>query len=173
LVLFGDFAYIASPLTYEKAVLVEFMEVQDMALAGKNTAIGDGLARSIAALKPSRAKTRLIILLTDGKQNAGSIAIEEAVEIAVKNNIRIYGVGIGEDTDKELLELIAARSGGKSFEAHDSAALEAVYDTIDELETSRIKSRDYAVKEYFYLYPAAAALLALLLYTLLISRRPV
>lgn len=171
LVLFGDFAYIASPLTYEKEVLVEFMELQDMAMAGKNTAIGDGLARSIDALKDSRAKTQLIILLTDGKQNAGSVSIETAVAIAAKNGIRIYTVGVGEDADRALLELIATQTGGRSYEARDSDALEAVYDEIDALESSRIKSRDYAVKAYYFHYPAMAALLLLTLYLHLISRR--
>ncbi len=171
LVLFGDFAYIASPLTYEKEVLVEFMELQDMAMAGKNTAIGDGLARSIDALKDSRAKTQLIILLTDGKQNAGSVSIETAVDIAAKNGIRIYTIGVGEDADTALLELIASRTGGRSYSAKDSDALRDVYDEIDTLESSRIKSRDYAVKAYYFHYPALAALLLLALYGHLLSRR--
>lgn len=171
LVLFGDFAYIASPLTYEKEMLVEFMGLQDMALAGKNTAIGDGLARSIDALKSSRARTRLIILLTDGKQNAGSVSIETAVEIAAKNGIRIYTIGIGKDADTALLELIATRTGGRSYVATESDTLGDVYGEIDTLESSRIKSRDYAVKQYYFYIPAMAALLLLLLYTRLLGRR--
>jgi len=173
LVLFGDFAYIASPLTYEKEVLVEFLGLQDMALAGKNTAIGDGLARSIDALKDSRAKTRLIILLTDGKQNAGSVSIEQMVGIAAKNGIRIYTIGIGDDADTALLDMIASRSGGRSYTAKNSDTLESVYDEIDRLESSQIKSRDYSVKTYYFYYPAAVALALLTLYGYLISRRRV
>ena len=171
LVLFGDFAYVASPLTYEKEVLVEFMGLQDMAMAGKNTAIGDGLARSIDAIKGSKAKTRLIILLTDGKQNAGSVSIETAVGIAAKNGIRIYTIGVGQDADTALLGMIAAQTGGHSYTATNSEALRDVYDEIDALESSRIKSRNYAVKAYYFHYPAFAALLLLALYGHLLSRR--
>lgn len=171
LVLFGDFAYIASPLTYEKEVLAEFMELQDMALAGKNTAIGDGLVRSIDALKDSRAKTQLVILLTDGKQNAGSVAIDEAVTMAVRHNIRIYTIGIGEDSDTALLTMIAQNSGGRSYFAKDSEALTEVYQAIDTLESSKIKSRDYRVKEHLFFYPAWGGLMLMGLYLYLLAGR--
>jgi len=171
LVLFGDFAYIASPLTYEKEVLCEFLDVQDMALAGKNTAIGDGIAAAVDSLKSSNAATKLIILLTDGKQNAGSVSVEAAVNIAKRNGIKIYTIGVGEDMDRAMLETIAKESGAKSFAAKDLSALKEVYKEIDALEKSMIKSREYIFKKYLFAYPAALAFAFLILYSCLVLRR--
>ncbi len=171
LVFFGDFAYIASPLTYEKEALVEFLGYQDMTLAGRNTAIGDGLARSLEVLESSHAKTRLIVLLSDGEQNAGSVSVAQMAQAAARNGIRIYTIAVGETADVALMERIAADTGGQAFVAKDARTLESVYEAIDGMEPSELRSRDYAAKHYFYAYPAWGALAVLLLYATLLFRR--
>lgn len=173
LIFFGDFAYIASPLTYEKEALSEFVDVQDMALAGKNTAIGDGLITAIDALKTSIATTKIIILLTDGKHNAGSVSVQNAVEIAKKNNIKIYTIGVGEDIDVAMLEKIALESGAKSFLAKDIEKLKEVYGEIDGFEKSILKSKDYSFKEYLFFYSAVLAFALLFFYFYLFLRRAI
>ena len=167
LVFFGDFAYIASPLTYEKEALVEFMDYQDMALAGHNTAIGDGLARSLEVLEASRAKTRIIILLSDGEQNAGSVSIEQMATVAARNGIRIYTIAIGSSADTALMERIAADTGGHAFVARNAMSLADVYAEIDGMEPSMLRSRDYAHKQHHYPLPLLAAGLLMLLYAML------
>ena len=163
-VLYGDFAFIASPVTYEKEIVAEMIGYLTYGMAGQNTAIGEGIAMSLRALERSRAKTKIIILLTDGENNSGSISPKEAVAIAKEKGVKIYTIGIGKagEYDATLLETIAKESGGKAFSAHSMEELEAVYESIDTLERSKIKSREYLKKEYYYAFALAGAFLLLL-----------
>ena len=163
-VLYGDFAFIASPVTYEKGIVAEMIGYLTYGMAGQNTAIGEGIAMSLRALERSRAKTKIIILLTDGENNSGSISPKEAVAIAKEKGVKIYTIGIGKagEYDATLLETIAKESGGKAFSAHSMEELEAVYESIDTLERSKIKSREYLKKEYYYAFALAGAFLLLL-----------
>lgn len=152
IVLYGDFAFIASPVTYEKEIVSEMIGYLSHGMAGQNTAIGEGIAMSLRALERTQAASKVIILLTDGEHNSGRIAPKEAVAIAREKDVKIYTVGIGEagEYDHALLKTIAEESGGKSFSAHNKEELEAVYREIDALERSKIKSREYLKKEYYY-----------------------
>lgn len=163
-VLYGDFAFVASPVTYEKDIVAEMIRYLNHGMAGQNTAIGEGIAMGVRALDTSKATSKVIILLTDGEHNSGRISPKDAVQLAKKMNIKIYTIGIGKagEYDQALLQEIADEGGGKYFAAHNKEELSAIYESIDALETSQIKSRAFLLKEYFYWVPLLLALLLLL-----------
>ncbi|WP_345977077.1 VWA domain-containing protein [Sulfurimonas sp. HSL3-7] len=163
-VLFGDFAFIASPVTYEKEIVSEMIGYLSHGMAGQNTAIGEGIVMGLRALKESKAKSRVVILLTDGEHNSGRISPKEATELAKQEGIKIYTIGIGNkgEFDKALLEKIAEESGGHFFAAYNKEELQKAYEEIDAMEQSRIKSREFQVKEYYFQWPLLGALAVLL-----------
>ncbi len=151
-VLYGDFAFIASPITYEKEIITDMLSYLSQGMAGQNTAIGEAIAMSVRSFKHSTAKTKIIILLTDGEHNSGSISPKDAVKLAQKQNIKIYTIGLGNkgESDEKLLEKIAKDSGAKFYPATSAKELKDVYEEIDKLESSKIKSREYVSKDYYY-----------------------
>jgi len=164
IVIFGTFAYTASPLTYDLGALTQLLEMTDVGIAGESTAIGDAIMQSLRTLKYGNARQKAIILLTDGYHNAGSTSPKEAVAQAKKAGVKIYTIGIGKpgDYDAALLGKIAKETGGKSFSATDAEALQSVYETIDKLEPSPIRSESYLNQRLLITYPLIAALLLLL-----------
>lgn len=152
IVLYGDFAFIASPITYEKNMVVDMLGYLTHGMAGQNTAIGEAIAMSVRAFKHSKAKTKIIILLTDGEHNSGSISPKDAIKLAQDENIKIYSIGMGNkgEADEALLRKIADESGGEFFSASSAKELKGVYEKIDEQESSKIKSREYLLKNYYY-----------------------
>jgi len=148
--------------------LLEFL---DVGIAGENTAIGEGIAAATRLLQKGEAKSKVILLMTDGHQNSGSVSIEDAVTLAIEAGIKIYTIGIGKagSYDKELLERIAKDSQAKMFEASDANELKAVYDELDALEPSRIHSEHYLNKKLYYHYPLLLA--SVLLLYMLLKRR--
>lgn len=165
IVIFGDFAFIASPITYEKEIVSDMLGYMTHGVAGQNTAIGEAIAMSVRAFKHSVAKTKIVILLTDGEHNSGSISPKDAIEFAKENGIKIYTIGIGNkgEADEALLQKIALESGGEFFRATSAEELETVYTQIDESESSKIKSRHYLLKEYYYWLLLAASFIILLI----------
>lgn len=174
IVLFGDYAFVASPLTYDKKILQQVVEHLDVGMAGRSTALYAAVAQAVRLLSGSKAKSRIAILLSDGHNTAGvKIPLHAAMALAKKEAVRFYTIGIGGDNeyDGALLEYIAEESGGQSFKATDAQALQKVYKKIDRLERSEIERFDYTFKEYFYLYPLFLAFFTLLLYVYLRNRR--
>jgi len=151
-VLYGDFAFIASPITYEKTIVTDMLSYLSQGMAGQNTAIGEAISMSVRAFKYSEAKTKIIILLTDGEHNSGSISPKDAIKLAKKQEIKIYTIGLGNkgESDEKLLQKIAQESDGKFYTATSAKELQGVYDEIDKLESSKIKSREYVLKDYYY-----------------------
>lgn len=162
--LFGDFAYIASPLTYDKDILKDILNRLFIGLAGERTAIYDAIAQSVNLLSRSEAKSKILILLTDGVNTSGRIPPDVAIKLARKHNIKIYTIGIGVDFDKRRLMKIAKESDGEFFEARDRDSLEQIYQKIDSLEKSKIKSNSFIKKDYYFRYPLFIAIISLLLY---------
>ncbi len=189
LISFGDMAYTQSPLTLDYEVLNQFVQKLDVGVAGEGTAIGDGLALGVKRLKDSIAKSRIIILLTDGRSNSGSIPPMKAAELAKNFGIKVYTVGVGSnagivpirrpglygdtivrvraDLDEETLQQIASLTQGEYFNATDSAKLKQIYDTIDKMEKTVVKAHHY--ERYSDLFPLliSLALICLLLQTFL------
>jgi Ca-activated chloride channel family protein len=167
-----------------------FIESQETGLLADGTAIGMGLATSVTRLQDSETKSKIIILLTDGVNNAGDIDPEIAIEMAVAENIKIYTIGIGSEgfapmpiakdfngdfiygsqkvqIDETLLKVIADKSGGKYFRAIDAESLFKIYNTIDELEKTELETNVY--KRYAERFKpfATLALICFLLSTFL------
>lgn len=160
---FGDFAFIASPITYEKEIIAQMIGYLSYGMAGQNTAIGEGIAMGVRALRDSKAASKVIILLTDGEHNSGSISPKEAVEMVRKNGIRLYTIGIGPkgEFDNALLEQLALDGKGKFFAATNAKELQEVYDEIDTMERSRIKSAHNVLENHYFQWLLAPALLLL------------
>jgi Ca-activated chloride channel family protein len=163
-VLFGDFAFTASPVTYEKEAIVQMVDYLQVGMAGENTAIGEGILMAVRALSFSKAKSKVIVLLTDGMQNSGSISPKDALKVALEKGIKIYTIGIGKKGEYEtpLLKQIADQSGGKFFEASHIEALRSVYNAINQLERSAIDSDQIYAKVLWYPYFLLGALLLLI-----------
>ncbi len=168
-VVYGDFAFIATPVTYEKDVVVEMLSYLTQGMAGQNTAIGEAIAMGVRALQHSKAKTKIIVLLSDGEHNAGTLSPKQAVELAKSQNIKIYTIALGDDNevDTALLKTIAKETKGEFFSAVNAKELQNVYNAIDKLESSKIRSREYILKEYYY---QIFLIMALLLLAYLIVR---
>lgn len=168
---FGSFAFASAPLTYDSEGLIFLLQYLDVGIAGDNTAIGDGIAQGIRVLQAGDAKKKMMILLSDGFQNSGKFSPKEAVNLAKQEDIKIYTIGIGSDGeyDKKLLQHIANESHGKFFAASDAEALKNVYDEINELEPSKIRSEHYLNKTLLYSIPLFIAIM-LLLYILIHKR---
>ncbi len=166
IVLFGDFAFIASPVTYEKEVVSQMVSYLQTGMAGDNTAIGEGIEQAIRALSFSKAKSKVIILLSDGEHNSGRISPKDAVALAQQRDIKIYTIAVGDDFNPALLQEIASQTGGKSYAAVNEDELKTVYEQINVMEDSEIKSQQFLKKEYFYQYVLLLAF-ALLSYYIL------
>ena len=167
LVIFGSFAFTASPLTYDLKSLIEIFDLtSSIGIAGTNTAIGDAIMEGVKSLSKGIAKSKVLILLTDGKHNSGANSPREGVREAIKNGVKIYTIGIGDDYDRELLSKIAKESGGRAFFAKDSSKLKEIYKSIEKLEPSPIRDREYLNRRELFIYPLTLAtmLLALLIY---------
>jgi len=169
--IFGTYAYPAIPLSYDMNSVAFLLDFFDVGIAGDSTAIGEGLATALKILKKGEAKEKVIVLITDGFQNSGSISVKEAVQRAKKTDVKIYTIGIGDSStfDANLLKLIAKNTNAKMFAVKNAQMLEDVYKEIDALEPSAIRSKHYLHKQNLYMYPLSLAFL-LLLY-LLFTRR--
>lgn len=191
LVSFGTYADGICPLTLDHANMLQILEQLDIPQdrAEAQTAIGEGLALAVERLRVHAAKSKVIILLTDGVNTAGDIAPLQAAELAKAHDIRVYTVGAGTsgvapvpvrtrsgrlvlsqeqvEIDETTLEAIATRTGGKYFNAKDAKALKETYRAIDELERSEISEIRYLQYEEHYVRFIIGALLLVALSGLL------
>jgi len=198
LVVFAGEAFTQSPLTTDYATLQTLLARVKSGLIEDGTAIGNGLATGINRLRESDAKSKVIILLTDGVNNRGQIAPLTAAEIAREQGIRVYTIGVGSrgeapypaidmfgnmtfvrqqvEIDEKTLREIASMTGGRYFRATDNAALRAIYGEINQLEKSKVEISEHTTYTEEFLPWAVSAVLALLLEfllnTLLFKRLP-
>lgn len=151
-VLYGDFAFIASPITYEKDIVVDMLSYLTQGMAGQNTAIGEAIAMSVRAFEFAHAKNKIVILLSDGEHNSGAISPKDATKLAKQKGIKIYTIAVGNkgEADEALLQEIAKQSGGEFYSAVDAKELQKVYSAIDDLESTKIKSKEYLQKDFYY-----------------------
>ena len=172
-VLFGTFAYTASPLTYDLASLSYLLDMVNVGIAGESTAIGDAIMQSIRTLAYGEAQNKVIILLSDGYHNAGRTSPKIAVQKAKKQGIKIYTIGIGKSSDYDvaLLQTIAKESGALSYSASSAKALKKVYQEIATLEPSPIRSENYLNQRLLIQIPLGIVFLLLLIWVLLSRRR--
>jgi len=165
LVVFGQNAFIASPLTKDRKFVKDVLSKMYVGIAGQNTAILDSLIQSIRLLKKSDAKTRIIILLTDGIDNASKIEVAGVIKELKKYNIKVYTIGIGGslDVNYQLLNYLSKQSGGKMYQALSAKDIATIYDTIDKLEKTDIKNK-IIYKENYFIYPLMIAILLMIFY---------
>jgi Ca-activated chloride channel family protein len=184
LIVFSGESFTQCPLTTDHAVLVNLLREVQSGIIEDGTAIGMGLATAVNRIKDSEAKSKVIILLTDGVNNRGEIAPSTAADIARTFGIRVYTIGVGSqgvapypvqtpygiqyrdmpvEIDEEILREIAQKTGGRYFRATDNQKLIQVYQEIDKLEKSKIDVRQFSTKEEKYLIPALIAFLILAL----------
>lgn len=189
IVTFGSRAATRVPITFDREIARSILEQAQIGQNGDGTAIGHAIATSVNRLRTSKARSRVIILVTDGVSNAGSIEPTTAAALATRFGIRIYAIGVGSrgevpvpvrmqnrftgevetvyrmirgEIDETLLTAVANATGGQYFRAVDSGALEAVLDRIDSLEKSRLSApRRQSIHE-LYAIPLAAGLIMLL-----------
>ncbi len=175
LVSFADIAFVASPLTFEKAFLQQIIIMQKLGVAGKRTAINDALVQSYNMLSHSHAKSKVIILLTDGMDNMSRVPLAELKSLIQKSPVKLYTIGIGSsrDFDGKYLEVLARAGGGEAFTASDASELSAIYHKIDQLEASKIEAKRYEVRSHLFPYPLFVAILSLLFFLYLKNRKGV
>ena len=185
LTIFAGESFTQCPLTIDHAVMLNMLNAVkcDIALNGiieDGTAIGMGIANGVSRLKDSKAKSKVIILLTDGSNNSGEISPEAAAEIAKEFGIRIYTIGVGTDSetapfpygdqvvnvpveiDEATLRKIAEITNGKYYRATSKESLSEIYSEIDKLERTKLHARQFSAYNEEYQIFALIALLSLL-----------
>ncbi len=175
LVVFGEFAYIASPVTFDHRMLAKMVPYLEVGMAGERTAISDAVAMAAKLLKSSDAKTKVAVLLTDGRNTAGKIPLQVVKKLLKEYKIKLYTIGVGRpgDYDPKILSELAETTGGRFFSASDAGMLKEVYDTIDRLEPSKVKQQPVVETTYLFSYPLFAAAMSLLGYLFLLNRSEV
>lgn len=183
MVVFGTEAYTQCPLTLDYDILQSYLEMIEIGIAGEETAIGNALATGVKRLQKSEAKSRVIVLLTDGANTAGSVSPSKAAELAKENHIKVYSIAVGTkgsapfpvksffgtrkvmmplDVDVESLASIAKVTGGEFFQANDTETLVNIYKKIDQLEKTEVQIHEFnEYQEDFlrYLVPGFVLLL--------------
>ena len=171
LVVFSAERFTQCPLTTDHTVLLNLFKDIQSGMIQDGTAIGLGLANAVSRIKDSHAKSKVIILLTDGSNNAGEIAPVTAAEIAKTFGVRVYTIGVGTkgmapypfqtafgvqyqnipvEIDEATLKQIASTTGGQYFRATDNASLKEIYSEIDQMEKTKISVQEYSKKQEEY-----------------------
>lgn len=185
LVIFAGESFTALPMTTDRALIANYINDLGIGMLEDGTAIGDGLATSINRIKDGKAKSKSIILLTDGSNNTGNVAPVTASDIAKKYGIKVYTIGVGKEgnapypvqdvtgritysmlpvtIDEPTLQSIADNTGGKYFRATDGSVLADIFKEIDRLEKSTIDVQNFSHTEDHYLPWALAAFILIIL----------
>lgn len=182
LVVFGNEAFTQCPLTLDHGVFDTFLEQIEIGMAGDDTAIGSAVGVAVKRLKDSEAKSKVIILLTDGRNNTGVLSPLKAAEVAETFGVKLYTIGAGGrepapvivptafgprllyddvEIDEETLTAMAEQTGGAYYRAEDEQALQAIYDQIDRLEKTEITQETYTEYDerfHGFVVPALALL---------------
>ena len=189
LVVFGDQAFTQCPLTTDHSVLIEFLDYIEVGMAGNATAVGDAMAISLKRARDIEADSKVIILVTDGKSNSGSVTPVEGAKAAKKLGVKIHTIGVGQtgrapfqvknrfgynstihqylEYDEKTLKEIASITNGKYFNAKNIDQLQSVYDEINKLEERKDKSYQYTTWEEQFMKFIIFALFSIVFHQLL------
>lgn len=170
LILFGEQAYLQTPLTFDSKTINTMLQEALIGIAGKATAIGDAIGLAIKRLNGKTAENRILILLTDGANTAGEVKPLKAAELAAKQKLKIYTIGVGaasrevgalffkrtiknNEIDEKTLNEIASITGGQYFRAHNTSELNEIYALIDKLEPVEKDSQSFRPVMSLYMWP--------------------
>ena len=188
MVVFGSEAYTQCPLTLDQGILKSFLSKLDIGMAGDSTAIGSAIGIAVKRLKDLESESKVIILLTDGQNNAGSLPPLQAAQTAKAFGIKIHTIAVGThgkapflvnsifgqryvyqqvDIDEDTLKKISDLTGGQYFRATDLESLKTIYKKIDEMEKSEVKVIDHSEYTELFHYFLIPGLMILLLEILL------
>lgn len=188
LILFGDDAYMQTPMTYDRKTVAQMLDETVLGLVGKKTAIGDAMALAVKRFEQKQESNRVLLLLTDGQNTAGKITPEQALELAVDKGITIYTIGIGADVmlqrslfgtrrvnpssdlDEKTLSKIAEQTGGQYFRARDSQSMAEIYQLLDKLEPVEQEQQQMRPLTALFYWPLGAALGLALLHLLWLNK---
>ncbi len=177
LILFGERAYLQTPLTFDRVTVRTLLDEAVIGLAGKQTAIGDAIGLAIKRLQERPEQNRVLILLTDGANTAGEIQPVKAAELAARKGLKIYTIGIGadrmtvrslfgrqtinpsRDLDEKALTAIAEKTGGRYFRARNSEELAQIYLLLDQLEPVAQEAQLYRPSSELFHWPLGLALI--------------
>ena len=195
MVVFGSEAYTQCPLTLDQGILQSFLSKLDIGMAGDSTAIGSAVGIAVKRLKDLESDSKVIILLTDGRNNAGSLPPIQAAKTAKAFGIKIHTIGVGThgkapflvnsifgqryvyqevDIDENTLKEISNLTGGKYFRATDLESLKSIYKQIDQMEKSEVKVLDhseYTELFHYFLIPGILLLLSEIILSNTVLRR--
>ncbi len=175
LVLFGDQAYLQAPLTFDRETVLQLLKESVIGLAGERTAIGDAIGLALKRLQNSPEKNRVLILMTDGANTAGSVSPLEAADMAASAGLKIYTVGIGSesdemrdmfgfqllnpnaDLDEKTLKSIAEKTGGQYFRARDTEEFQRIYAELDRLEPVEKATEHWRPQQELFRWPLLLA----------------
>ena len=181
LILFGTRPYVQTPLTFDRTTVKKLLMETPLGIAGGKTAIGDAIGLAVKRLKSRPAKSRILILLTDGRNNVGEISPLQAAKMAAEEGIKIYTIGFGADEmqvpglffnqtinpsadlDEETLTRIAEMTGGTYQRARDTSELEGIYRELDKLEPIKQQKETYRPTKSLFAWPLGIALVLSLL----------
>lgn len=183
LILFGDRAYLQTPLTLDRKTVKTLLQESAIGLAGKKTAIGDAIGLAVKRLRNEPEQNRVLILLTDGSNTAGSIEPLKAADLAAQEKIRIYTIGVGADSrmvrdlfgrqqavsadiDEETLQAISDKTGGSYYRARDVESLLQIYSLLDEVEPIADDVEVYRPINELYFWPLSIAMVLSILLAL-------
>jgi Ca-activated chloride channel family protein len=185
LILFGEQPYVQTPLTFDRRTLQQLLNESALGLAGDRTSIGDAIGLAVKRLKEGEGEKQILILLTDGANTAGQLAPLKAAELAAREHLKIYTIGIGADAmevrsffyrqtinpsadlDEKTLTAIAEKTGGRYFRARDTEQLTDIYAELDRLEPVERDHDVYRPISELYYWPLGAAFVGSLLLVLL------
>ena len=188
LILFGDDAYMQTPMTFDRKTVQQMLDETVLGLVGKKTAIGDAIALAVKRFDAKKQSNRVLLLLTDGQNTAGRITPEQALELAVAKDITIYTIGIGADVmlqrslfgtrrvnpsselDETSLQNIADQTHGQYFRAKDSQGMADIYQLLDQLEPVEQDQQQMRPLTALFYWPLGAALLLAFGYLLWLHR---
>jgi len=187
LILFGENAYLQTPLTFDRLTIKTLLNESFIGLAGQSTAIGDAIGLAVKRLREQDEQSRVLVLLTDGANTSGEVDPLAAADIAAREGLKIYTIGIGademivrsffgsrrvnpsSDLDEKTLQAIADKTGGRYFRARDTEQLEQIYQILDELEPIEKDVQRFRPQTSLFYWPLA---LALMLVSILLLMRP-
>lgn len=172
LVFFGTYSAVVSPLSFDKEAEIERVKSLQVGILGKSTALIDALLNGLGLLKESKAKSKVIILLSDGEDSSSLVNLKFVLKLAKKYKIKIYTIQI-DSSQTDMMQVIAKANNTQAFHAKTKEDLAKVYASIDTLEKSKLLFKTILVQEQLFSYPLFLAIVATLLLLLLSKNREI